>query len=183
MRQFLLATVAATVLSMPAMAEQQSGRAAQEPIGGQTQQMGNGAQQSQQQTAEIVSPNSLNEEEVKAIQQALNEKGFHAGNVDGIWGPETRTALRNFQEKENVQASGQLDRQTLSALGVQVAGSGQLGTVGSGQPGTMGLGQEGTTGSGASDADTTGSDQPGAAQPGSAIESNEKPAGSNGGNQ
>lgn len=181
MKQFLLATVAATVLSLPAMAEQQSGRAAQEPIGSQSQQMGNGSQQQQigrdmqQQSAEVVSPNTLSEGEVKAIQQALNEKGFHAGNVDGIWGPETRTALRNFQEQENMQASGQLDRQTLSALDVQVAGVEQ--------PGTVGSGQVGTTGSGAPDADTIGSDRPGAAQPGSAIESNETPAGGNGGDR
>jgi peptidoglycan hydrolase-like protein with peptidoglycan-binding domain len=50
---------------------------------------------------------------------ALNERGFRAGPPDGVLGPSTQVALRNFQMSENLEATGQLNRQTLQALGVQ----------------------------------------------------------------
>lgn len=56
---------------------------------------------------------------VRQAQQALNQRGFQVGAPDGLMGPATQTALRNFQVSENLQATGKLDRQTLNALGVQ----------------------------------------------------------------
>ena len=34
-------------------------------------------------------------------------------------GPETEQAIKQFQEKQGLQQTGQLDEQTLSALGIQ----------------------------------------------------------------
>jgi membrane-bound lytic murein transglycosylase B len=55
---------------------------------------------------------------VTAIQEALKEKGHDPGPIDGIIGPRTRAALREFQTAEGMQATGQPDTNTLTALGV-----------------------------------------------------------------
>jgi peptidoglycan hydrolase-like protein with peptidoglycan-binding domain len=56
---------------------------------------------------------------VRQVQHALSQRGFQVGPADGIMGPATQTALRNFQVSENLEATGRINRQTLSALGVQ----------------------------------------------------------------
>jgi murein L,D-transpeptidase YcbB/YkuD len=56
-------------------------------------------------------------EEVQKIQTALNQKGERV-KVDGVWGPQTAQAVRDFQKKNGLQASGQLDDQTLQKLNV-----------------------------------------------------------------
>jgi hypothetical protein len=55
---------------------------------------------------------------VRMAQQALNERGYNVGNVDGVWGPGTADAVRRFQQAQGLPDSGALDTQTLSALGV-----------------------------------------------------------------
>jgi peptidoglycan hydrolase-like protein with peptidoglycan-binding domain len=59
---------------------------------------------------------------IRKVQEKLTEKG-HKVQVDGMMGPETQQALREFQKKEGIQESGQLDKQTLSALGVEETGA------------------------------------------------------------
>lgn len=61
----------------------------------------------------------LNEKQVREVQTALNEKGFAVG-VDGMVSPKTMDAIRNFQSKEGLTATGQLDQQTLKALGIEI---------------------------------------------------------------
>jgi len=51
-------------------------------------------------------------------QQALDQKGFNAGKADGILGSRTKQALNQFQQKQGLQVTGQLDNATLSALGI-----------------------------------------------------------------
>jgi peptidoglycan hydrolase-like protein with peptidoglycan-binding domain len=65
-----------------------------------------------------------NMEQVKAVQQALKDKGADPGEVDGIMGPKTRQALREYQQKEGLKATGRLDSETASKLGVQASASG-----------------------------------------------------------
>ena len=57
-------------------------------------------------------------QEVKSAQEALKAKGYNAGASDGVMGPRTRAALRNFQKAERLRATGQLDAETRSKLGV-----------------------------------------------------------------
>jgi len=53
------------------------------------------------------------------IQRSLQQRGFyHQGNVDGVWGPETSDALANFQRRNDLPPTGQLDVATLEALNV-----------------------------------------------------------------
>lgn len=59
---------------------------------------------------------------VREVQQTLRDRGFRLG-VDGIMGPRTQAVLRQFQKAENLEPTGQLNRQTLVALGIQEAAS------------------------------------------------------------
>lgn len=56
---------------------------------------------------------------VREAQQALQQKGFDVGPIDGVMGPKTSAALREFQQAQGLKSSGRLDQQTLSALNVQ----------------------------------------------------------------
>src|SRR3546814_5838939 len=53
---------------------------------------------------------------VSRIQSALNETGFDLA-VDGILGPDTEAALREFQARRNLQPSGRPDPRTLRQPG------------------------------------------------------------------
>ena len=41
-----------------------------------------------------------------------------SGPVDGMLGPKTQAAVKEFQQSKGIQASGKLDQKTLAALGV-----------------------------------------------------------------
>jgi hypothetical protein len=58
------------------------------------------------------------QQEVKSAQDALKAKGYDPGASDGAMGPRTRAALRNFQKAEGLRATGRLDTDTRSKLGV-----------------------------------------------------------------
>ena len=78
------------------------------------------AQQNEQSAAS--SSEAQNPQTVRDVQQALTQKGFDVGAVDGQMGPETQSALREFQRSQGMPRSGNLDQQTLSALGVSAEG-------------------------------------------------------------
>jgi len=59
----------------------------------------------------------LDRDNIRSVQRALAAKGFDPGPVDGIVGPLTRAAVRKFQDRFGMKASGQIDNQTLFALG------------------------------------------------------------------
>jgi peptidoglycan hydrolase-like protein with peptidoglycan-binding domain len=61
-------------------------------------------------------------DKVKAIQEALKSKGFDPGAADGVVGPKTGQALRDFQKAQNLQVTGRIDDKTASALGVDAGG-------------------------------------------------------------
>jgi peptidoglycan hydrolase-like protein with peptidoglycan-binding domain len=71
------------------------------------------------------------QETVRQAQQALKDKGFDPGPVDGIVGPRTRAAVKSYQEKNSLTADGNLGSQTLGSLGVENATAGtQMKTAG-----------------------------------------------------
>jgi Putative peptidoglycan binding domain len=55
---------------------------------------------------------------VRDAQQALQAKGYDIGQPDGVMGPRTVTAVRDFQQQQGLPPSGRLDQATLSALNV-----------------------------------------------------------------
>jgi peptidoglycan hydrolase-like protein with peptidoglycan-binding domain len=56
--------------------------------------------------------------EVKKVQHALSKKGMHV-KADGMYGPSTINAVKKFQRKHHIPATGTLNQKTLKALGVQ----------------------------------------------------------------
>jgi peptidoglycan hydrolase-like protein with peptidoglycan-binding domain len=59
----------------------------------------------------------LDHEQILQLQLLLQEKGFKPGSPDGIFGPRTKEALRDFQDRYGIKVSGVFDNQTLYALG------------------------------------------------------------------
>jgi peptidoglycan hydrolase-like protein with peptidoglycan-binding domain len=54
-----------------------------------------------------------------AMQQALKDKGFDPGPMDGVIGPKTTAALKDYQKSENLAMTGKMDRDTAVKLGVK----------------------------------------------------------------
>jgi peptidoglycan hydrolase-like protein with peptidoglycan-binding domain len=59
---------------------------------------------------------------IRALQRELAQKGHEAGAVDGVWGENTRQAVRSFQKDHNLEPTGTLTLPTLAALGIKMAG-------------------------------------------------------------
>ena len=57
-------------------------------------------------------------ETIRQVQTALRQLGYYHGQIDGQFGPLSQGALQNYQLKTNQPATGLLDRQSLSQLGV-----------------------------------------------------------------
>ena len=64
----------------------------------------------------------LSSNEVRDLQQTLDTRGFSPGPIDGILGPRTKEAIREFQQANNLPATGAPTTETLSQLGVEVQG-------------------------------------------------------------
>jgi lipid-binding SYLF domain-containing protein/peptidoglycan hydrolase-like protein with peptidoglycan-binding domain len=67
--------------------------------------------------------NSGMSKQVREVQTALKQQGFDPGPVDGVMGPLTTTALRNFQSHNQLEVTGKIDDRTQVALGVQGSGT------------------------------------------------------------
>lgn len=59
---------------------------------------------------------------VRAVQEALKTKGFDPGPIDGVQGPQTTQAVKDFQRAENLEVTGRADSATLNKLGVEPGG-------------------------------------------------------------
>lgn len=55
---------------------------------------------------------------VEAVQQALTERGFEPGEIDGVMGSRTRNALTEFQRSAGLSPTGEIDAATRVALGL-----------------------------------------------------------------
>jgi peptidoglycan hydrolase-like protein with peptidoglycan-binding domain len=70
---------------------------------------------------------------IRALQRELGARGHEAGAIDGVWGENTRQALREFQREHDLESTGTLTLPTLAVLGVPVspqAGASQSSTPG-----------------------------------------------------
>jgi hypothetical protein len=63
-------------------------------------------------------PIAIDSTTVRAAQMALTARGF-AVTMDGIFGSGTKRALEQFQQRENLPRTGELDAATLKALGLK----------------------------------------------------------------
>lgn len=57
-------------------------------------------------------------ERYREIQQALADKGYYQGTVNGTWGTDSASALQRFQKERNLAETGKLDALSLIALGL-----------------------------------------------------------------
>jgi len=58
------------------------------------------------------------DERIRRAQQQLQVAGFYSGSIDGTLGPQSRTALRDYQAKHGLPNTGRLDMATRKALDV-----------------------------------------------------------------
>jgi peptidoglycan hydrolase-like protein with peptidoglycan-binding domain len=54
--------------------------------------------------------------DVRQAQMTLKDKGHDPGPIDGIMGPRTSAAVRDFQKGENLKVNGRLDSETKTRL-------------------------------------------------------------------
>ena len=58
--------------------------------------------------------------EVKAIQQALKDRGLFTAGITGYYGEQTQSAVRRFQKQQGLTVDGIAGPATLRALGVSI---------------------------------------------------------------
>lgn len=56
-------------------------------------------------------------EQLRSVQNALAAAGYNPGPADGVIGPRTRQALRDFQKAKGLKVTGTPTPETLQALG------------------------------------------------------------------
>jgi N-acetylmuramoyl-L-alanine amidase len=56
--------------------------------------------------------------EVKSIQTKLNEQNYYKGKIDGIYGSQTKDAVKRFQTVKGLTPDGIAGPKTLNALGI-----------------------------------------------------------------
>lgn len=64
---------------------------------------------------------------VREIQTRLKSWGYYDGSVDGIFGSQTERAVRYFQSRNGLTVDGKVGVQTMAALGIYEASSGNSG--------------------------------------------------------
>jgi N-acetylmuramoyl-L-alanine amidase len=60
----------------------------------------------------------LGPDAVRAVQVRLRQLGFYPGQIDGLWGASMQSAIKEFQQGRGLQATGQLNPATMTALGL-----------------------------------------------------------------
>ena len=60
------------------------------------------------------------------MQRALTARNLYQGPADGVWGPKTESAVRNFQTQNSLEATGRLNEPTARALGMDHYGERQM---------------------------------------------------------
>ena len=58
----------------------------------------------------------MNNEKIKIAQQYLQALGFHPKRMDGYFNEDTQSAVKQFQQSENLQVTGIIDETTASKM-------------------------------------------------------------------
>ncbi len=75
------------------------------------------------QSAEVLSQYGSTGSEVRQIQTKLKNWGYYTGEVDGIFGSKTLSAVRSFQQKNGLAVDGIVGPKTLAAMGISSSSS------------------------------------------------------------
>src|SRR5882724_1881308 len=63
----------------------------------------------------------LSKNDMKAVEEALQAKGYKVGKVDGVADNDTRAAIRAFQKDKGTAMTGMVDQRTADELGVKIS--------------------------------------------------------------
>ena len=66
-------------------------------------------------TISLITP-AMRGDDVAQLQSQLSEMGFNCGRVDGIFGPQTESALKEFQKSVGVKVDGQCGPATVMSM-------------------------------------------------------------------
>ncbi len=58
----------------------------------------------------------IRKDNIRWAQLELRNRGLYKGSLDGVWGPETKQALRRFQRNNSLSQTAALDRQSWEVL-------------------------------------------------------------------
>ena len=58
----------------------------------------------------------ISQDTIQQVQQKLQQDGMYRARVDGVWGPATEAAVRSYQQQHSLNATGQLDADTMASL-------------------------------------------------------------------
>jgi peptidoglycan hydrolase-like protein with peptidoglycan-binding domain len=72
----------------------------------------------QEKSASGQTGSKVSQSDMRKVEEALKAKGYDPGAVDGKVDKQTNAAIREFQEKNKLQATGDMDQPTAEALGV-----------------------------------------------------------------
>ena len=70
------------------------------------------------QNINVLSKKGSTGNEVIQIQKKLKNWGYYTGEIDGIYGSQTKKAVEKFQKKNNLNIDGIAGKKTLDALGI-----------------------------------------------------------------
>jgi hypothetical protein len=55
---------------------------------------------------------------IRKVQSTLQQNGDYKGRVDGVWGPQTESGVRTWQQGHNLTSSGEIDMATLQSMNI-----------------------------------------------------------------
>ncbi len=55
---------------------------------------------------------------IRSVQRALQAEGFYKGPIDGIWGIESKSAVRAYQRAKGLPVAGLISLATMESLGI-----------------------------------------------------------------
>jgi len=64
---------------------------------------------------------SMSRAQIAEMQRALTARNLYQGAADGVWGPKTESAVRNFQTQNGLESTGVLNEATARALGLETS--------------------------------------------------------------
>lgn len=73
---------------------------------------------SSQSAVDVLSQYGSRGEEVSKIQTRLKSWGYFSGEVTGYYGSQTTEAVKRFQQKHGLSATGVADQKTLELIGI-----------------------------------------------------------------
>ena len=57
---------------------------------------------------------------VVRVQAALMRLGYYNGDIDGLLGPQTRSAIKAYQTAQGLRQTGRMGIDTLTKLGISI---------------------------------------------------------------